>query len=612
MRARGAHWNGETAYAHGDEVTYAAYLNALIDGRPRRNDPYAGRDERADAPPTESYISIQFVPPLLIATAARALHFDTARALVCLIIVGALSCALTLFSALALVLRDGRLAAAGTICTLYLASTNQVAAYALHLGTSNNYVPFLRLYVPIAAFPFFFAFLALVYLSLARAGRAGLFAACGAGAAFALLVFSYFYLWTTAAAWMLALAALWFFARPLERRRLFARLVIISTFALAALIPYALLLAHRAANTEEGLLLTRSFRPDLFRLPEIFGAATLLGLCFAARRRHIIAWRERETLFAAACALTPFIVFNQQIVTGLSLQPFHFAMFSANYVATLGAFLYAALICRAWASHNDASPTQSEQRAETRAPSAARTSDDSARSERTGASHALSSRFALVVAALALTSGTVETYIACRTRLAGNVARDAARPAALRLAALGHNASGQTLDTRSLVLMPNYTVADSLPTIAPQPVLWSPHMFNHPGVTIAEDHERLMRWLYFSGEDFAGVDPARFDALDGRRKFLVASLISRERLNPNLRADWKPVTTEEARAALGEYANYAATFSRERAAQLPLSYLLVDSDEPFDSKNLDRWYERDAGERIGRFVIYRVRLRQDD
>jgi hypothetical protein len=134
-------------------------------------------------------------------------------------------------------------------------------------------------------------------------------------------------------------------------------------------------------------------------------------------------------------------------------------------------------------------------------------------------------------------------------------------------------------------------------------------MFNHPGVSIAEDHERLMRWLYFAGEDFAGVDPARFDALDGRRKFLVASLISRERLNPNLQIDWKPVSPAEARAALGEYAAYAATFTRERAAQLPISYVVVDGEDSFDWKNLDRWYERDTGERAGRFVIYRVRLR---
>ena len=68
------------AYAHGDEVTYASYVNALIEGRPRCNDPYTGRDARDDAPQAESYISIQFVPPLVVARAARVFGLDAARA----------------------------------------------------------------------------------------------------------------------------------------------------------------------------------------------------------------------------------------------------------------------------------------------------------------------------------------------------------------------------------------------------------------------------------------------------------------------------------------------------------------------------------------------------
>jgi hypothetical protein len=575
-RARGADWHGEFAYAHGDEVTYAAYVNALIEGRPRRSDPYTGRDESEGSPQAESYISIQFVPPFVVARAARLFGLDTAHAFFLLAVAASLACALTLLWLLMLLLGDARLAAAGTLAVLCLASANQVFNQVFHLGTTNNYLPFMRLYVPAAALPVFFAFVACVWLMLAREGRGALVAACGAGLAFALLVFSYFYLWTTAAAWTLALAALWLIARPAERRRLIARLSIVGIFVVAALAPYLVLLSRRASNTDAGLLLTRSFRPDLLRLPELVGAATLCAL-FGAARRGLLDWRDRASLFAAACALTPLIVFNQQVLTGRSLQPFHFGMFSANYVAMLGAFLCAALACRSWSAQKG--------------------------------SGKLIARFALVVAALAVASGALETYYACRTRLAGNVLRDEARPAALRLAALGRDPSTHMLDTRSVVFATDYTVADSLPTVAPQAVLWAPHMFNHPGVSIAEDHERLMRWLYFAGEDFAGADPARFDALDGRRKFLVASLISRERLNPNLRADWQPVSSAEARAALDEYAGYAATFTRERAAQLPISYVVVNAQDSFDWKNLDRWYERDAGERDGRFIIYRVRLR---
>jgi hypothetical protein len=45
---RGGDWQGHYAYNDIDEVAYASYLRALIDGRPRRNDPYTGRDDTAE------------------------------------------------------------------------------------------------------------------------------------------------------------------------------------------------------------------------------------------------------------------------------------------------------------------------------------------------------------------------------------------------------------------------------------------------------------------------------------------------------------------------------------------------------------------------------------
>ncbi len=46
---RGSQWNGSQAFFYTDEAAYAAYINALIDGRPRRNDPYSGRDDNPAA-----------------------------------------------------------------------------------------------------------------------------------------------------------------------------------------------------------------------------------------------------------------------------------------------------------------------------------------------------------------------------------------------------------------------------------------------------------------------------------------------------------------------------------------------------------------------------------
>ena len=49
---RGREWNGSFAEVDGDEWAYSAYIQALIDGRRRRNDPYTGREESAGHPST--------------------------------------------------------------------------------------------------------------------------------------------------------------------------------------------------------------------------------------------------------------------------------------------------------------------------------------------------------------------------------------------------------------------------------------------------------------------------------------------------------------------------------------------------------------------------------
>lgn len=70
---RGEEWNGNYAYNDIDEVAYSAYVRALIDGRPRKNDPYTGKDQSAETPQDESLFSIQFAAPYTIALPARVL-----------------------------------------------------------------------------------------------------------------------------------------------------------------------------------------------------------------------------------------------------------------------------------------------------------------------------------------------------------------------------------------------------------------------------------------------------------------------------------------------------------------------------------------------------------
>ena len=63
--------------ANYDEPAYSAYVNALIEGRPRRADPFMG----TDAPDYESIYSVQMVPAYLIAIPARLLGLSAGTAL---------------------------------------------------------------------------------------------------------------------------------------------------------------------------------------------------------------------------------------------------------------------------------------------------------------------------------------------------------------------------------------------------------------------------------------------------------------------------------------------------------------------------------------------------
>jgi hypothetical protein len=64
------------------------------------------------------------------------------------------------------------------------------------------------------------------------------------------------------------------------------------------------------------------------------------------------------------------------------------------------------------------------------------------------------------------------------------------------------------------------------------------------------------------------------------------------------------------RAQYAAYLEYAHAFNRDRAASPALSCLVVQADRQPDFTNLDRWYERDAGERVGNSILYRLKLRE--
>lgn len=122
----------------------------------------------------------------------------------------------------------------------------------------------------------------------------------------------------------------------------------------------------------------------------------------------------------------------------------------------------------------------------------------------------------------------------------------------------------------------------------------------------AENIERFYQCLYYMG-----VDAPRFETMLRERPVARAAVFGLTRVNNKLSQKFNPVTSEEITEAVKSYSTYATGFSQEQASRWPLSFVVLVDESFYDLSNLDRWYERDSGERLGGSVIYRLRLRTE-
>ena len=599
--SRGSTWHGANAIMHPDEVVYSAYTAELIRGRSRRNDPYTGRQDWPD----ESSYTIQMIPAYAVAAPARWLGLSAATAFILFPALFAFLAGLSIYWFIASLSRDKLLGAAAVWIVLGLGTLAAGQGLARHfvnlpylipqwfsklfLPTSVYHLPFLRFYQPAVAFPCFFLFCTLVWRALndrgdgrgvglgEERGRPIMFS-LAAGVAFAVLIFSYFFLWTAAAAWFALLGVLWLSACAGDKRR--QSLIVfgvVAGSALVALIPYSLLMSHRPAALDSIEALVWSRRPDLFRIPELIGFGTMTALAVAVRRARV-AWRDPVFLFATSLAALPLVVFNQQVITGRSLQPLHYEWFIANYAVLASVVLTASLWRRA---------------------------------ERAGGRRRTDRRL-LVVALCALLFGAGEVWLTIGLHLPHNNKIDDARPVMMRLASMaaasvesGGAAPSRSSGPQPVVLMADLVLADRLPTDAPQAVLWAPRMMVFSGVTPDEDRARFFQQLYYTG-----FDERKFRAEYDRGDWnFYVGLFSYARLSPVMGGQNEPITPSELETRLQSYLAFARSFNRDRAIAPTLSYLVVSADGEPDYANLDRWYQRDAGERVEGFVLYRLTLK---
>lgn len=565
---RGGEWNGHYAYNDIDEVAYGSYVQALIDGRPRKNDPYTGRDHTAETPQPESLFSIQFAAPYTIAIPARIVGVGAPWAMT---ITGGLAgflAALAAFWFIGRLTGDSWFAMVGALATFALgalAAGEGALPEILFDGFSYPYFPGFRRYIPALTMPAFFAMVGCLWMYLSDTSRRLLYGSI-ATACFAYCVYSYFYTWTTAFAFLGCLFIAWIMERPETFWKDIKALGILAAAWVVVLLPYAYLLSQRSDSMDDVQLLVHTRMPDLNRMPEWIALATLFLIVFGLVKK-IISIREPATLFVIAIALVPFAVFNQQVITGRSLQPIHYQVFIGNYVAMLG---LVAAIGILWKNKLGQG--------------------------RTSVRIICTSAMVLVAA-----WGFVECHYTVRVLDEANVERDKALPVARRLEQL---AASEPDPHRSTVLSYDWLFADDLPTVAPQNILWARHQHVFAGLTWEESKERYYQQLHYQGIDENGLDRLL------KNDFVSQiALFGWGRHTDRLTTHSKPLTFGEIAEEVERYRLYRARFGKEQASNPLIRYVVVPNSDRFDLSVLEEFYELDEGELVGGHTLFKARLR---
>lgn len=559
--SRGSEWSGTYVVSNYDEVAYSAYVNALINGAPRKNDPFLAVKDTPENPQPETLYSIQFIPAYAIALPARLFGVSASTAFILLIGIIAVFSTVAVFWLLHETTQDDLLSAVGAVVVLCLgtaAAYQGELRYLIEGRILTDFFPYLRRYQPGAAFPLFFVFCVFVWRALrAEATRPMIGYSLAAGSILAVLVYSYFYLWTAAAAWLVCYAVFTLVLNRVAWTKVLTSIAIIGAAGTAALVPYFYLLSLRSQNLDSVQLLTHT------RAPVLASPSLLIGLVVAAAVltlvwRGVAPLRDARIPLILSFALTPVILFNQQIITGRSLQPVHYELFISNYIVLVAGVILISinvtLIPRI-------------------------------------------RRGLIYVGLVAFVWGLFEAASSTSRNALFAEIRDASVPAIRHVGGQSTVSPGETV-----VLATNFVTADLVPSVAPIRVLWNPHTSSAGGVTNAENKRLFYLYLYYSGY----TDDDLAEALRMNVFEVAAAIFGSERALPALGQDAAAITSAEIRAEAEQYADFVTRFDRSAAESPHLSYIIVPAESEPDLLNVDRWYLRNAAYDAGLFRVYRL------
>ncbi len=575
---QGSAWNGSYFVSNYDEVAYSAYINALMNGKPRKSDPFQAVKEPPNSPQPESHYSIQPIPAYTIALTARMFGLSVSSAFIILTLLTAILATFAIFRLLYEIAQDELLSAVGVLVVLCLgtaAAFQGELGYWLNRRAICDFFPFLRRYQPGFAFPLFFVFCGLVWRGLVQTDRkTRITYSVLSGLILVVLVFSYFYLWTTAAAWLACLTFIYQLRRD-SRLQALVNACIIGLIAAVALIPYSLMVANRSSNTDAITLLSHTRSPNLASVSLIIGlmiAATILLTVW----KGVARLNSHRTLFAISFALTPVVLFNQQILTGRYLQPVHYEIFISNYIVLTALILFLSIVFHHLAKKEKKLPFR---------------------------------RALFYAAVIPLGWGMVEAAGSIRRNSLVAILRDESIPAIADVDRQEqiNQINDLTGERPAVVLATNFVTSDFIPSVSSLRALWSPHTFSAGRIDAAENKRLFYLYLFYSGHDEKDLEEAlRLNVFE-----VTAALFGTDRALPALGQATEPISAEEIQAEIENYTEFMKHFDGESAVNPTLSYLIVSEKPEPNLNNVDKWYDRDQGKSLGSFKVYKVKLKSN-
>ena len=194
---------------------------------------------------------------------------------------------------------------------------------------------------------------------------------------------------------------------------------------------------------------------------------------------------------------------------------------------------------------------------------------------------------------------------------------DKSVPVLLRLKELSKE-DGTLADLQSkgqastMVFSPSIPLVSLLPTWSSQGTLLDVGGVDFGSVTREERKRFFHMHLYYSNVDIGEFRKVLYGTVENPSDELSTTrslIFGHERTIQALTPQFNPIQDEEVEREFLTYQMYAKSFTRAEAEQRRLTYAVVPVDDTFNFANLDRWYERDSGETVGAYKLYRLKLR---